>query len=292
MSSIQAETPEKIREEIDRTRLQMNEKLDYLERKLHPKKWMDQIMYYFTRPNGNSADELKYNVQQAGRTISNQVRENPVPAILIGAGVGWWLYNQYGTPSHPKEKTREWRDRAREGWEYSKSRARETAEDMRERARETGEDLRERARDTGEDLRDRARETGEDLRDRAYDKGREYKARMEDTGRRAAERAKDEAYYAKERLEDTAREGYKKAQSGVEEAFHKNPLGVGLGFLAVGALAGMLLPKSRVEDEWCGETSDRVKKNVIEQTSEAACKGIHSAEKNLKAHMDRASQDA
>jgi hypothetical protein len=36
------------------------------------------------------------------------------------------------------------------------------------------------------------------------------------------------------------------------------PLAVGLGFAALGALVGVLLPRTRREDEWLGEQSDHL----------------------------------
>ena len=62
-------------------------------------------------------------------------------------------------------------------------------------------------------------------------------------------------------VKDTARRGASLAQ--------ENPLGLAIGSVAVGFLAGMVLPSTRVEDEKLGEASDSVVEKVKETGSEA-----------------------
>lgn len=45
----------------------------------------------------------------------------------------------------------------------------------------------------------------------------------------------------------------------VNQARNEYPLAVGLGALAVGAVAGLLIPRTKKEDEWMGEQSDQLK---------------------------------
>jgi ElaB/YqjD/DUF883 family membrane-anchored ribosome-binding protein len=49
----------------------------------------------------------------------------------------------------------------------------------------------------------------------------------------------------------------------------ENPIGLALGSVAVGFLAGMLAPSTRVEDEKLGDVSDQVKEQVKETAREA-----------------------
>jgi hypothetical protein len=50
----------------------------------------------------------------------------------------------------------------------------------------------------------------------------------------------------------------------------ENPIGLALGSVAVGFLAGMLVPSTRVEDEKLGEASDQVIEKVKETAQEKA----------------------
>lgn len=53
----------------------------------------------------------------------------------------------------------------------------------------------------------------------------------------------------------------------------ENPIGLALGGLAAGFLAGMLLPSSRLEDERVGPIADQVKETAAETAGEAVDRG-------------------
>jgi gas vesicle protein len=55
----------------------------------------------------------------------------------------------------------------------------------------------------------------------------------------------------------------------VSSVAQQNPLGLAIGAVAVGFVAGMLIPSTRVEDEKLGEASDSVVEKVKETGSEA-----------------------
>jgi ElaB/YqjD/DUF883 family membrane-anchored ribosome-binding protein len=59
-----------------------------------------------------------------------------------------------------------------------------------------------------------------------------------------------------------------KARRGASVA-QENPLGLAIGSLAVGFIAGMLIPATRIEDEKLGEVSDNVIEKVKETGQEA-----------------------
>jgi hypothetical protein len=53
----------------------------------------------------------------------------------------------------------------------------------------------------------------------------------------------------------------------------ENPLGLAIGGVAVGFLAGLLIPSSRVEDEKIGPMADQVKDQIKETGQEALDRG-------------------
>jgi ElaB/YqjD/DUF883 family membrane-anchored ribosome-binding protein len=53
----------------------------------------------------------------------------------------------------------------------------------------------------------------------------------------------------------------------------ENPIGLAIGSVAVGFLAGMLMPSTRVEDEKLGEVSDQVKEGAKETAQEVGQRG-------------------
>jgi gas vesicle protein len=68
---------------------------------------------------------------------------------------------------------------------------------------------------------------------------------------------------------DEVKQGAKRAVGVAQE----NPLGLAIGSLAVGFLAGMLIPSSRVEDEKIGPVADQVKDKAKETGQEAIERG-------------------
>ena len=57
----------------------------------------------------------------------------------------------------------------------------------------------------------------------------------------------------------------------------ENPLGLAVGSLAVGFLAGMLVPSTRAEDEKLGPVADQVKDQIRETGQEALERGKEAA---------------
>jgi gas vesicle protein len=97
---------------------------------------------------------------------------------------------------------------------------------------------------------------------------------------RAKENIADKRDRLKERITgttpdpDEVKEGAKRAV-GVAQG---NPIGLAIGSAAVGFVAGMLVPSTRVENEKLGPTADRVKESVKETGEEALERGKEVAQ--------------
>jgi ElaB/YqjD/DUF883 family membrane-anchored ribosome-binding protein len=68
----------------------------------------------------------------------------------------------------------------------------------------------------------------------------------------------------------------------------ENPLGLAVGALAVGFLAGMLIPGTRMEDEKLGPMADDVKERVKETGQEALERGKEAASNAAEAAKETA----
>ncbi len=75
------------------------------------------------------------------------------------------------------------------------------------------------------------------------------------------------------------------AQQAVSVA-QENPIGLLAGSAAVGFLAGMLLPRTRMEDEKIGELSDQVKQTASEAGQEALQHGKDAAQTAIETAKD------
>jgi ElaB/YqjD/DUF883 family membrane-anchored ribosome-binding protein len=103
-----AEDPAAIRAEIEETRAEMSDTIDALQEKLSPQRIMDEakqtvhdatvgkvttMMNTVTEKVGDVGAEVQDQAQYA----ASYVRENPMPALLIGAGVAWLLLRSRGS---------------------------------------------------------------------------------------------------------------------------------------------------------------------------------------------------
>jgi len=80
--------------------------------------------------------------------------------------------------------------------------------------------------------------------------------------------------------------GVRRAASIAQE----NPLGLALGGLAVGFVAGLLAPTTRVEDEHIGPIADQVKERAKETGQEAMDRGKEVARRAAEAAKETAAQ--
>jgi len=69
-----------------------------------------------------------------------------------------------------------------------------------------------------------------------------------------------------------------------------NPLGLAVGSIAVGFLAGMLVPSTRTEDERLGKLSDHVKQNAREAGQDALEHGKQVAQETIQSATETAKE--
>jgi gas vesicle protein len=72
----------------------------------------------------------------------------------------------------------------------------------------------------------------------------------------------------------------------------ENPLGLAIGALAAGFLAGMLVPSTRIEDERVGPVADQVKDKARQVGQEAVERGTEVAKETARSAKETATQTA
>ena len=113
-----------------------------------------------------------------------------------------------------------------------------------------------------------------------------YKADVKSRAKDNLREKKEAVVGVKDRIVGAApdRDQVRRAKSVAEE----NPLGLAVGAIAVGVLAGMLLPATRVEDERIGEFADDVKERAKETGQEALEHGKQVAQDAVETAKDSA----
>jgi gas vesicle protein len=88
----------------------------------------------------------------------------------------------------------------------------------------------------------------------------------------------------------SGREDVKQGARQAVSVAQENPIGLALGSLAIGFLAGILLPSTGVEDEKLGEVSDQVTEKIKETAQEAGERGKQVAQEAAQSAKEGAQQ--
>jgi hypothetical protein len=250
-------SPEEIRAEIERTRTHLDDTVDAIGDKLSP---------------GKFVDELWVRVQSEGAAaVAHTLREHPIPFTLVGAGLGWLVYERAsGRPHRPDRRVRRGSHRGGDGYD------RQYDGDLYEGVEyedDSDGGMRSRAADA-------LRHGKESLQERKARLGRSAADALHGAGEKAssaAEAVSEKLSEAKESVSETAdgatrrvRHRAERAQEGFWDMLERNPVAVGAIALGAGLAAGLSVPRTRWEDERMGRAARSFKqetKHVVEETA-------------------------
>lgn len=231
-------SPDEIRRDIERTRTDLHETVDAIERRLTPSELFDEF-WGRMRGSGSSAGEV--------------VKDHPVPLALMGLGLGW-LAIEKATGSDSKAS-----HRREDGPSVTWRPDRDSEDDSPGRI--------DRVKAKASSLKDSASHLGErasDAKDRVADAASSAGHRVSETASDAKEQVRETADHAMDRTREMAR----RAQDRFERITREQPLALGAITFGLGLAAGMMTPTTRWEDEHLGPASDAVKDTARETASE------------------------
>ncbi len=270
-----------IEREVEGTRAQLAETLDALRESASPGQLMDKAVDYLRSSGG--ADFT--------RNLGEAVRDNPLPVLLIGAGIGWLLLSGKqgsGGGAEPRRLLP-----APTGLGQAETR-RSTAVRVSPAGGDGGPSLTERASAAAGAVRERAGGAVEGARDTASNMagqagqavGDAYRAAadtagsvVEDVGATARGVARQAAELGQGAREQAGRLG-ESTQQGFGWLLREQPLVLGALGVALGAAVGAVLPGTQAENRLMGETSDAV-------TEQAAAASRQVADRAQEAAGDR-----
>jgi Protein of unknown function (DUF3618) len=237
-----------IRDDIRRTRAQMDATVDAIEDKLSPGELIHEAWGLF---RGGSSSSVNRVIRIA--------KQHPMPAAIIGLGLGWMVYESTGGTATGTRRARY----VRYDDEWSAEGEVPTAlESARRRAAGTAR----RASDAAGSTMDKASGLVDDAGEMASDVAGSVRRATETAGERvgelagqAREMASDVAGSVRRQASELggqARRGMHDARAGFWETLEEQPLVVGAATLAAGLLVGLLLPSTEHEDELMGKTRD------------------------------------
>src|SRR5512146_1356405 len=186
---------EQLERETEHTRAELSANIEELRARLTAGQIVDDVL----RHSGDGASEFLH-------TLGRQVRANPLPVTLIGAGIAWLM------TSNGRSGDGIGRDSWRNGHRMSNG-----STGFEDAAQANGESLIHSAREGMEDMKDRA----SDGMSRAGERTREGAAWVQDKAHTSAEWAKENVRELKDEarsLADQASSTVQSARSGVERA--------------------------------------------------------------------------
>ena len=287
----QSET-DAIRSDIDTTRRRMDDTMDALGNRLQPRHLMDEFLGYL---RGDSADgesrmthlreKVGTSCQSALHSVVDTVKQNPMPALLIGAGVGWMIY----------ESTRDRSPRLPDGDYYGYSREGERLDydpDMHyDRPLEYPPSLEGAEGEWTDQGESKLGHMKHKIADKAASAKDAVKDKLGHAGQAVREKAgalKERAGEMTARMRDGTREAYTRTRERVVTTADRHPLETGLVALAAGLLVGLALPTPNRVNRTVGATADRLRERTRQSGSELLEKGKRVAQAAVNAVKDEA----
>jgi ElaB/YqjD/DUF883 family membrane-anchored ribosome-binding protein len=296
-------SPEEIRSDMKQTREEMAETINEIQNRLSAENLKNQAKEMVRDATIGRVEEMSYRVNRKARGITanvvETVKDNPVPAALVGIGLGWLMMKGPDRPAYDYPYYRDQYGQEHYRPELGRGRGRYTIgdelryrtggrmDDARERAEGAMQDVRHRAEDTIDNVRESAREVGEQAREL----GSQARERVEEFTHQARDQVDHLRYQARERAEEWGDEIQDRARYASERAqrtYYSNPLGVAAAAVALGLVIGLAIPETEAEHRWMGETRDNLMERAKEATQETVERVQRVAEEAGRAASDEA----
>ncbi|REC94727.1 DUF3618 domain-containing protein [Kushneria indalinina] len=280
-------SPEEIEADINKTRSHLDDTLSDFQERFSSDHMMHSAMEYV------KSDSAKDYFSNLGRSV----RDNPMPAALIGVGIGWLIYSSNSSGSGRGDVPTRFNDkrqkRARHAAAETEPQTHEydelydeplfdeplysegaSIDQHRQGQSSSGSDggLRQRASDALHGAGDRARSIKGGAGERAHN----MKSGAGDRMQRMKQGSSDRLHDASSRARDTG--------SWLSDLAHDNPVATGALGLAAGALLGSLLPASRAEQRAMGDTRDQLVDRASEMGSEQMDRASEKAQEAADKH--------
>lgn len=270
-----------IRSEIDRTRSDMDETFAALDAKLTPKEIGLELWSLVKGGSTTGAGKLW-----------QVAREHPMPAAVVGLGLGWLMVESARKPDayDGLDRGSSYRQGYAGSYGYSGyepeedsgllSTARDKVQDVAGSARETLSSAGDKVGDLAGRTKEQASELGHQVADKASTLGHQVADKASNLGHQVSDRAVE--------LRRQAKTQVRRARVGFWQTMEENPLMVGAATLALGVIVGLMLPSTEREDELMGETRD----HLLDQAKETGHQMLDKSKHVAEAVADKVKQEA
>ena len=271
------ESTAEIRGDIEDTRARMGSTIDAIQEKLSPQRLMEQAKETARDATIGKAQEMASNVadtaKETGSTLMDTIRENPVPVALTAIGLGWLLWGARRKAADRRDERDYWNARNGRYGQYDRY-GRYSGYDDRYR-----NGMYQPRQDDGRmsQMADKVQDTAGRVGDQMQNAASKVSDQVQDAASTVADRAGDAADYAQWQAQ--------RARSWLEQTWEDNPLLVAGAALAAGALIGLSVPETQMENQLMGDARDSlvekaqgVAEDTVQKAQDTATKAAHQVE--------------
>jgi len=267
-------SPSEIERGIDRTRVELALTLDALEHKLRARHFVQK-----------GFDMLKETLgSDTWNRSLDMIRANPVPVALIGIGAAWIVASQTNVVDRVAQDERV---------EAARRRVADVASNVSTRAGELASDVASRVGfgGTGSAGDQPLGRTGNTMVDDSSSRGSDgWVHQATDMAQGAFRSARESGEAMLSRAGLYANDGASRIADQVGDAFQRHPLVIGAIGVMAGALVAAMLPATKVEDEWFGDTRDALWQKAQEAGEQAFSQVREATTRAVEAATDAASE--
>jgi ElaB/YqjD/DUF883 family membrane-anchored ribosome-binding protein len=278
-------TPERIREDIEQTRAQMSGTIDEIQERLSPKRLVNEAKETVRDATVGKVKDVMNNASESAGGIVERIKENPLPAALIGLGAYWLLTRQNG-PQAFGTAPRQYAGQTSgeysggiggygSGRMFSSSRPAGFVDALKQHPVPTTlaglsaawwlMDRQRSASDLGGSYGSRSRYAsdyssyrsgaGQEPRSSSL---RDMTSEATETASELAERTQETVAEYAARAQETVGEYTERAQTEFDRLLRDNPLALGIVAVAVGAAVGMAIPETQRERAMIGDAGQQL----------------------------------
>jgi ElaB/YqjD/DUF883 family membrane-anchored ribosome-binding protein len=222
-------------------------------------------------------------VRGVGTTMLDTIRQNPIPAALVGIGLGWLLFSNQG---RSREPMRMQGAAGSEDWGQTAWRPSKAGSDF-EPGRRYGLD---NGFDPSSSGNGQVIDRAQDAASRAGNYVQNAAGEMTDRVQSTAGRMTGQAQQTAERLTDNAQQMTSSFQGQIEQTFRDTPLVLGAVALAAGVAVGLALPETDQENQLMGEARDGLMQQVKDTAQDTQQKLQQVAQEAGRAAQEEARQ--
>ena len=285
------ESTAEIRGDIEDTRARMGSTIDAIQEKLSPQRLMEQAKETARDATIGKAQEMASNVadtaKETGSTLMDTIRENPVPVALTAIGLGWLLWGARRKAADRRDERDYWNARNGRYGQYDRY-GRYSGYDDRYR-----NGMYQPRQDDGRmsQMADKVQDTAGRVGDQMQNAASKVSDQVQDAASTVADRAGDAADYAQWQAQ--------RARSWLEQTWEDNPLLVAGAALAAGALIGLSVPETQMENQLMGDARDSlvekaqgVAEDTVQKAQDTATKAAHQVEHQAQQQKSATNQQS